>query len=134
MSVLVDSNIPMYASGRPHPFKSRCTAFLEAVARQDEEAESDVEVLQEILYRYSHTQEVAKGFVDFEAFARVIPRFHPIRLSDMLRAKEVFRAHPGIKPRDAIHAAIMLERGTTTIISFDQDFDRIPGIHRVEPS
>jgi predicted nucleic acid-binding protein len=34
---------------------------------------------------------------------------------------------------DAYHAVTMLRLGITEIISFDRDFDRIPGITRIEP-
>lgn len=36
----------------------------------------------------------------------------------------------GLKPRDAMHAAIMLENAITTIISSDHDFDKIKSIER----
>jgi predicted nucleic acid-binding protein len=32
--------------------------------------------------------------------------------------------------RDAIHAAVMLNRGIEWIATFDADFDRVPGIRR----
>ena len=34
---------------------------------------------------------------------------------------------------DAYHAVAMDDLGCTQILSFDRDFDRIPGIERVEP-
>jgi predicted nucleic acid-binding protein len=34
---------------------------------------------------------------------------------------------------DAYHIALMEDEGMTEIISFDEDFDRIPGITRIEP-
>lgn len=35
---------------------------------------------------------------------------------------------------DAYHAMIVKQSGATEIVSFDRDFDRIPGIVRVEPA
>jgi predicted nucleic acid-binding protein len=34
---------------------------------------------------------------------------------------------------DAYHAALMEQRKLTEILTFDRDFDRIPGIQRIEP-
>ena len=34
---------------------------------------------------------------------------------------------------DAYHAALMASLGLAEIVSFDRDFDRIPGLRRVEP-
>ncbi len=36
----------------------------------------------------------------------------------------------GLRPRDAIHAAVMKHHGLTTIYSDDADFDRVKGIKR----
>lgn len=34
---------------------------------------------------------------------------------------------------DAYHAAIALNLGSGEIVSFDRDFDRVPGVRRTEP-
>ena len=49
----VDANIPMYAVGAEHPLKAPCVHLLEAVAKREMRAVIDVEVLQEILHRYT---------------------------------------------------------------------------------
>ena len=46
-----------------------------------------------------------------------------------LRALEFIRDY-NLRPRDAIHAAVMTERGITAIYSDDEDFDRIKGVKR----
>ncbi|OQX53472.1 MAG: hypothetical protein B5M48_03285 [Candidatus Omnitrophica bacterium 4484_213] len=38
----------------------------------------------------------------------------------------------GIKPRDAIHLATMLEHGIFTIVSNDADFDKVQEIERLD--
>lgn len=133
MTVFVGTNLPMYVAGREHRHKEPSRKFLEDVARGAIQAASDVEVLQEILYRYHHTGEIEKGFPVFESFARTIPRFFPVLLEDGFKAKEILRSTPGLKPRDAIHAAIVLRMGLKVVVSYDRDFDRIAGIQRVEP-
>jgi hypothetical protein len=49
----IDANIPMYAAGAEHPLKRPCIAILEAIAHDELAAVTNVEVVQEILYRYS---------------------------------------------------------------------------------
>lgn len=39
----------------------------------------------------------------------------------------------GLKPRDALHAAVALENRLTTIVSYDENFERVKVIKRVEP-
>lgn len=51
--VFVDANIPMYAAGVEHPLKQPCVAMLEAIAKGSLGAVTNVEVVQEILHRYT---------------------------------------------------------------------------------
>ncbi len=37
-----------------------------------------------------------------------------------------------LSARDALHVAVMLGQGISRIISFDADFDRVPGIVRIK--
>src|SRR5207237_8864117 len=50
--ILVDSNIPMYLIGAPHPHKSDTQRLLEKLVSDRQRLVSDAEVLQEILHRY----------------------------------------------------------------------------------
>ena len=34
-------------------------------------------------------------------------------------------------PKDALHIAVMERYGVTTILSFDRDYDRHPGLDRI---
>jgi predicted nucleic acid-binding protein len=51
--IFIDSNIPMYVAGREHAHREPSRRFLEAVRRNEIEACTSTEVLQEILYRYT---------------------------------------------------------------------------------
>lgn len=59
-----------------------------------------------------------------------------LRLEDkstMRRALDLFTKQP-IDWVDAYHAALLLEQDSPELYSFDRDFDRIPGLRRLEPS
>jgi hypothetical protein len=51
--ILIDSNIPMYLVGAPHPHKSDAQRLLEKVVSDRQRLVTDAEVLQEILHRYA---------------------------------------------------------------------------------
>ena len=51
--IFVDSNIPMYLIGAPHPHKSDARRLLERFVAQNTPLITDAEVLQEILHRYT---------------------------------------------------------------------------------
>lgn len=123
----------MYVAGRSHPYKEPCTRFMREVARGKIEAVADVEILQEILYRFYHVRQLEKGFALFDAFLQVVPLFHAVMLEDLLRSKRLLSQYPALSPRDAVHAAVMLRVGITTVVSYDRHFDGVEGIRREEP-
>lgn len=51
--ILVDSNIPMYLVGAEHPHKHDAQRLLDHLIAREERFVTDVEVLQEILHRYT---------------------------------------------------------------------------------
>jgi hypothetical protein len=50
--ILIDSNIPMYLVGSPHPHKTDAQRLLEKLISARERLVTDAEVPQEILHRY----------------------------------------------------------------------------------
>ena len=57
----------------------------------------------------------------------------PLATDDVDLALKLLQRYANIQPRDAIHAAIMLNNGLTRIYSTDAHFDEIKGIDRVDP-
>lgn len=55
-----------------------------------------------------------------------------VKKSTILKAQELTEKYK-IKPRDAIHAAVALENKITSIVSYDEDFDKVDEIKRTEP-
>jgi predicted nucleic acid-binding protein len=49
------------------------------------------------------------------------------------RALDVWATYPSLDFEDALLVAHMDEQGVHEIVSYDSDFDRIPGITRIEP-
>lgn len=53
-----------------------------------------------------------------------------VKPEDWASALDLMEAHRGLKPRDAMHAAVALAAGASAIVSSDADFDAIPGLRR----
>ncbi|MBV8544746.1 MAG: type II toxin-antitoxin system VapC family toxin [Acidobacteria bacterium] len=66
----------------------------------------------------------------YDLFVSICPIVFEITLSDTNRAVDLMERHE-LSARDAIHAAVMLNRGIELIATFDADFERVPGIRRV---
>lgn len=131
--ILVDANIFMYAAGAGHPNKDASLRFLQRVSHGVENAVVDAEVLQEILHRYRSLGRWDDGKEVYDLVRRIVPVVVPIDELVMDRARSLLDADRVIMARDALHAAVVLEKELKAICSFDRDFDRIRGVRRVEP-
>lgn len=129
----MDANIPMYVAGRDHEYKEPSTRFMRAVARRRVDAVSDVEILQEILYRYRAVRRTSIGFAVFDTVIATIPHIYPILLVDLRTSRAILAEYRGVEPRDAIHVAVMRRTGVRAIVSYDEHFDGIPGVDRFTP-
>lgn len=129
--IFVDSNIPMYLVGAPHPNKDRSRRLLERYVADGERLVSNAEVLQEILHRYFAIRRLDAIQPAFEALLRVVDEVFPIELRDVQRAREILLGDRDVSARDALHAATMDRYGIERILSFDSGFDLLPGIHRI---
>lgn len=129
MIVFIDANIPMYGAGREHPHREPSLRFLQGVRQGEIEACTSTEVLQEILYRYWALQRIDVAREVYDLFLSICPIVLDVTLTDTNRAVDLMENHD-LSPRDAMHAAVMLNRGIEWIATFDADFERVPGIQR----
>lgn len=132
MKVFVDSNIPMYVAGREHPNRAPARRFMERIRRGEVEAHTSTETLQEILYRYASLRRTDLAAQVYDLFVQLCPVVFPVTLADTDRAKVLVCGKAAVAPRDALHAAVMLNNGLHAIATFDDDFDRISGIKRYD--
>lgn len=126
----LDSNVPMYIVGGPHPHKAEAQILLERIAASHERLVTDAEVLQEVLHRYTAIQRRDAIIPALRLILDVVDEVFPIEEADVLRAAEIVQAPAALSARDAVHVAVMERRGVKAILSFDTDFDRWPGIRR----
>jgi predicted nucleic acid-binding protein len=47
---------------------------------------------------------------------------------------DLFRGHSDLDARDAVFAALALNRGIDAILSTDQAFDGVSGLERIDPA
>jgi len=129
--ILVDSNIPMYLIGAPHPHKADAQRLLERLVSDRQRLVTDAEVLQEILHRYAAIDRRDAIQPAFDALLGIVDQVLPIDQVAAERAKEIVLGRRGLSARDALHTAVMQRHGIERILSFDSGFDGLPGILRV---
>jgi uncharacterized protein len=129
--ILVDSNVPMYLVGSDHPNKVDAQRLLERCIADGERIVTDAEVFQEILHRYVAIDRRDMIQPAFDVVRGVVDEVLPIERLDVERAKDVVLGAARLSARDALHVAVMERHGIDRILTFDRDFDRVPGIVRV---
>ncbi len=133
-AAFIDANVPIYAAGREHPYKAPCARVLMLAAEHPQSFVADAEVLQELVHRYVASGRWTLGREVLFSFAEVMrDRIEPVYAKDILEAADLADRSPDISARDLLHAAVMQRVGATEIVSVDSNFDRLPGITRLDP-
>ena len=129
--IFIDSNIPIYLVGAPHPNKEAARLALERCITRGEKLVTSAEVLQEILHRYHYVRRPDAIQPAFDALLGVVDEVYPIDAADVQRARDVLMGLARLSARDALHAAVMHRRGVERLMSFDAGFDALGWIERV---
>jgi predicted nucleic acid-binding protein len=129
--ILIDSNVPMYLIGAPHPHKSDVQRWLEKLVSDRQRLVTDAEVLQEILHRYVAIDRRDAIQPAFDVLLGIVDQVLPIDQVIAERAKQIVLGHRHLSARDAVHVAIMQHHGIEQILTFDSGFDGLPGIRRL---
>lgn len=129
--IFVDSNIPMYLVGAPHPHKADAQRLLEKLISDRQRLVTNAEVLQEILHRYITINRRDAIQPAFDALLSIVDQVFAIDQAAAERAKQIVMGYPKISARDALHLAIMEAQEIDQVLSFDSGFDGFPGISRL---
>lgn len=129
--IFIDSNVPMYLVGAAHRHKTDSQMLLERLIAVGERLVTDAEVLQEILRRYTTINKRDAIEPALRAILDVVDDVIAIEKRDVLRAAEITRNPALLSARNAVHVAVMERHAIGTLLSFDADFDRWPGLKRI---
>jgi predicted nucleic acid-binding protein len=129
--IFIDSNIPMYLVGAAHPHKADAQLLLERLISAGQRLVTDAEVLQEILHRYTAIDRREAIGPALRATLDIVDEVFAIEKADVLRAAEITEHRDKFSARDALHIATMQRMKVKSILTFDSDFDRWPGLTRI---
>jgi len=121
----------MYLIGAAHPHKTEAQVILERLIAGGQRLVTDAEVLQEILHRYTAMERREAIGPALHVTLDIVDEVFPIEKAEVLRAGEIAQNRALLSARDAVHIAVMERHGVRSILSFDSDFDRWPGLQRI---
>lgn len=131
---LYDTSIFIYATGREHPYREPCRRILEMAEAGQLIGEASADLVQELVHqRTRRTGDRAESAEAARAAAEVC-RLHPLEPDDVLRGLDLFEAHPSLDARDAMFAALALNRGIDALLATDRAFDQVDGLERIDPA
>src|SRR5207247_5459560 len=113
------------------PHKADAQRLLDDLIAGEERLVTDVEVLQEILHRYTAIGRPDAIQPAFDAVLHVVDEVFSLDAEHVENAKQIVHGSYGLSARDAIHLAVMQAHDIREILSFDTGFDRYPGIRRL---
>ena len=118
--IFVDTNVFMYAVGKPHPLQSRAQQFFDESMHNRETLFTSAEVIQELIHVYlrmkrPHTLDSALELMD-KAGVEV----WPLEEADVILARRLHEQYPALEARDLCHLASCRRRGVRQIMTFDE--------------
>jgi hypothetical protein len=116
-------------AARPH--KAEAQVLLEHLIAAGGRLVTDAEVPREILHRYAAIGKREAIGPAFQVTLGIVDEVIAIEKAEALRAAEIAQNRAMMPARDAVHIAVMERHGIRSILSFDGDFDRWPGIQRI---
>lgn len=130
---LYDTAVFLYALGGEHPYRDPCRAILDRATRGELEGEASADLIQEIVHhRFRRTGDRRRAVRNARDIAELC-ELHPARPEDVLRGLDLYEEHERLSARDAVFAALALNRGLDAILSPDRGFDGLPALNRVDP-
>ena len=116
----VDTNVFMYAIGRPHPLQSQAREFFDESLLTAKPLCTSVEVLQELLHAYLPVQRYGALDDALALIRRAAVDMWPLEAADVALARQLHDQHPDLGARDLCHLASCRRRGVREIMTFDQ--------------
>ncbi|MXW35930.1 MAG: type II toxin-antitoxin system VapC family toxin [Chloroflexi bacterium] len=135
----LDTNVIIrYLTGDDEAKAEACYELFQRVQRGEEELFTSEAVVAEVTFVLS-SRRGPYGLTHDEVRSRLLPilslrGLHLPQKNVCLGALDLYGASPFLDFEDALAVAHLERQGLTEIVSYDRDFDRVPGIERIEPS
>ena len=120
--IFVDTNVFMYAVGRPHVLQASAQDFFIEANRNGTPLCTSAEVMQELAHVYLPTGRLQSFDATLELLASASVEVWPLEEADVALARQLHEQHPALQARDLCHLASCRRRGVREIKTFDQTF------------
>ena len=123
--IFVDTNVFMYAVGRPHALQTSAQRFFVEANWSDTPLCTSAEVMQELAHAYLPAERLQTFDATLELLARAAVEVWPLEGEDVALARRLYEQYPTLQARDLCHLASCRRRGVREIKTFDRTFAAI---------
>ena len=125
--IFVDTNVFMYAVGRPHPLREPARTFFAVCNRDRIPLVTSAEAVQELAHAYLRVGRAATLDAALVLIERSEVEVWPLTHEDVTLARQLHDRYPSLGARDLCHLASCRRRGVGDIKTFDQALAAISG-------
>ena len=118
--IFIDTNVFMYAVGRPHPLRETAQEFFAEAIRNHMRLCTSAEVVQEMLHAYLPAGRLKTLDAAMTLVARSGVEVWPLEHEDVTLARQLHEQLPTLGARDLCHIASCRRRGAHELKTFDQ--------------
>ena len=118
--IFVDTNVFMYAVGRPHPLRDPAREFFVESNRTRTPMFTSAEVLQEMVHAYLPVGRLETLDAAMSLVVRSRVEVWPLEDEDVTLARQLHEQQPTLGARDLCHLASCRRRGVSKLKTFDQ--------------
>ena len=125
--IFVDTNVFMYAVGRPHALRENAREFFVEANRSAAPLCTSAEVMQELAHAYLPAGRLRTFDATLGLIASAGVEVWPLEEADVALARQLHEQHPALQARDLCHLASCRRRGVREIKTFDQALATVAG-------
>lgn len=131
---LYDTSIFIYALGVEHPYRDPCREIVRRATEGDLEGEGSADLIQELAHQRLRRTGDREDAVRTARHVAMLAWWHPVEPNDVQRGLDLLEHHAGLDARDAVFAALAINRGIDAILATDRAFDEVGGLERIDPA
>lgn len=117
--IFIDTNVLMYAVGRPHPLRDEARHLLRDHLSRGVPLATSAEVLQELLHAYLPVARLETLDAALQ-LASDLAEVWPVEADDVTDARNLRTRHPYLSARDLLHLAMCTRYRAEGILTFDR--------------
>jgi predicted nucleic acid-binding protein len=119
--IFVDSNVFIYAVGRPHPLRDEAQGVFLEGRKEGKRLVTSAEVLQELLHAYLPVGRIETLDAALKLATEGTDQIFPISVETVLFARHLADKHPGLTARDLLHLSVCKTYGVQELKTFDRE-------------